>query len=584
MTSGMIPQYFIDDLLQRIDLSQVIGSRVQLKKAGTNYKGCCPFHEEKTPSFHVTPSKGFYHCFGCGVHGDAISFLREMDGLSFSDAIEELAKIAGLTVPRDEQQQRKFQKQQTQLSALEDACAFYQEQLRSHSDKERVLTYLKSRGLNKEVIEHFRLGFAPEPAELVRSLSQETVHLLVESKNINAGDRGLYEIFHNRLMFPIRNIRGKTVGFGGRTLNNHPAKYLNSPESEIFHKKNEIYGLYEALKANRSLVRLLIVEGYMDVVALAQFGITYAVATMGTATNSENISAMLSRCSNITFCFDGDRAGQEAANKALKNCLPILQDGMEISFLFLPEGEDPDTLIRKESRELFEERINKAMPLSEYFFDFHSQGLTNLDSPEAKGKLRERAKSDIDAIKAPAIKKALADMLYKKTMWVDYGNHPRQKKGFTRKGKQQPPFETNEQPVRVINRIESTICLAMYLTPEKAYEWHPILSTNQEIQISSGLKTGTAQRFCELIINNNLKTCNELQFLLATDSDSRNYFYNLFNTEVLSSAEMIAEEAKDAIGNIQNRLRKAELVRQSTQGVLSPKERDELLVRSQPLI
>jgi DNA primase len=579
----MIPQYFIDDLLQRIDLSQVIGSRVQLKRAGTNYKGCCPFHEEKTPSFHVTPSKGFYHCFGCGVHGDAISFIREMDGLSFSDAIEELAKMAGLTVPRDEQQQRKFQKQQTQLSALEDACAFYQEQLNSHPDKERVQAYLQSRGLNKEVIAHFRLGFAPEPAELVRSLPKETINLLVESRNINAGEKGLYEIFHNRLMFPIRNVRGKTVAFGGRTLSNHPAKYLNSPESDIFHKKNEIYGLYEALKANRSLDKLLVVEGYMDVVALAQFGITYAVAAMGTATNSDNISALLNRCSNIIFCFDGDRAGQEAANKALKNCLPILQDGMEIGFLFLPEGEDPDTLIRKESREQFEERIHQAMPLSDYFFAYHSQGLPNPDSPEAKGKLRERAKPDIDTIKAPAIKKALENMLYKKTMWIDYNNHRGQKKGSTVKGKPPRRPETDEPPVRVINRIESTICLAMYLMPEKAYEWHDVLSTNQALQSASGLNTGTAHRFCELIVKNNLKTCEELQFLLATDSESRNYFYNLFNTEVLSTADMVAEEAKDAIVNIQNRLRKAELVRQSTQGVLTPKERDELLERSQPL-
>ncbi|MCK5887245.1 MAG: DNA primase, partial [Alcanivorax sp.] len=289
MQNGMIPQYFIDDLLQRVDLSQIIGSRITLKRAGTSYKACCPFHQEKSPSFHVTPSKGFYHCFGCGAHGDAISFVRELDGLSFTEAIEELAKIAGISVPRDEKQQQAYSYQQTQLSALDAACEFYQKQLETHPERERVQSYLSKRGLSQEIIKLFRLGFAPERSqELSRAFPEKTVQLLISTGNISNGDKGLYEIFHNRLMFPIRNVRGKTIAFGGRTLSNHPAKYLNSPESDIFHKKNEIYGLYEAIKANRTIEQLLVVEGYMDVVALAQFGISYAVATMGTATNEEN--------------------------------------------------------------------------------------------------------------------------------------------------------------------------------------------------------------------------------------------------------------------------------------------------------
>ena len=339
--SGSIPQYFIDELLARADIVDIVGSRVQLKKAGKEYKACCPFHDEKSPSFTVSPSKQFYHCFGCGENGTALGFLMAYDHLGFVDAIEELANRLGLQVPRDERMSR----QQTQLKPLhetmESIARFYQEQLKKD---EVAKNYLKGRGLSGKIAADFRVGWVANAWDSVLGRfgkSEDDKKRLMTLGMLSENDSGkIYDRFRGRIMFPIRDSRGRIVGFGGRVIDpdDKGAKYLNSPETPLFHKSKELYGLYEAKQSNRHLERLVVVEGYMDVIALAQNEVTYAVATLGTATTTEHIQILFRTCDKVTFCFDGDRAGRKAAWKALENALPIMREGRSLTFLFLPDG------------------------------------------------------------------------------------------------------------------------------------------------------------------------------------------------------------------------------------------------------
>lgn len=362
-----IPQHFIDELLARTDIVELIDARVPLKKKGREYGACCPFHTEKTPSFYVSPAKQFYHCFGCGAHGTAISFLMEFERLEFPDAVRQLAEHAGLEVPV-EAGGKNERSNSTLYEVLAEAAAFYQRQLR---DTPAAIDYLKGRGLSGDIAATFGIGYAPAGWEtLAQALRHhDAQNLLATGLVIRRDNGGQYDRFRERIMFPIRDARGRVIAFGGRVLGKDEPKYLNSPETSLFHKGRELYGLYEARQAARDIPRLLVVEGYMDVVALAQHGIPYAVATLGTATTPEHLNRLFRVSEEVVFCFDGDRAGRQAAWRALENALPAVHDGRQIRFLFLPEGEDPDSLVRREGQAAFEARLPAAQPLSAFLFD-----------------------------------------------------------------------------------------------------------------------------------------------------------------------------------------------------------------------
>ncbi|HBX56980.1 DNA primase [Pseudomonas sp. UBA2684] len=375
--AGLIPQSFIDDLLNRTDIVDVVAARIQLKKAGKNYTACCPFHKEKTPSFSVSPDKQFYYCFGCGAGGNALGFVMDHDQLDFPQAVEDLAKRAGMDIPREEGGRSNKPRQPTDsplYPLLTAAAEFYRQALKGHPQRRAAVDYLKGRGLSGEIARDFGLGFAPPGWDnLLKHLASDSLQqkamidagLLVE--NADSGKR--YDRFRDRVIFPIRDSRGRVIAFGGRVLGDDKPKYLNSPETPVFHKGQELYGLFEARKSNRDLDEIMVVEGYMDVIALAQQGLRNAVATLGTATSEEHLKRLFRLVPSVLFCFDGDQAGRNAAWRALEATLPSLQDGRRARFLFLPDGEDPDTLVRSEGTDAFRARINQqAQPLADYFF------------------------------------------------------------------------------------------------------------------------------------------------------------------------------------------------------------------------
>ena len=370
--AGRIPQHFIDELIARADIVELIGSRVPLKKAGREYKACCPFHDEKTPSFWVSPDKQFYHCFGCGAHGTALGFLMNHDQLPFPEAVEELASRLGLEVPHEGGGAAAPRAQEELSELLGRVAGYYQECLQGN---ERAQDYLRGRGLEAGIADRFRIGYAPDAwNEVLRRFgaTDEARHallatgLIIERETPRPGSEPWYDRFRDRIMFPIRDPRGRVLGFGGRVLAGGEPKYLNSPETALFHKGQELYGLHEIRLARTNLRRLLVVEGYMDVVRLHQAGIAYAVATLGTATTPEHLKRAFRLVSVVVFAFDGDRAGRAAAWRALQNALPEVREGRELRFLFLPDGEDPDSLVGRDGGEAFENRLAGAVPLSEY--------------------------------------------------------------------------------------------------------------------------------------------------------------------------------------------------------------------------
>jgi DNA primase len=388
--SGRIPQSFIDELIARADIVEIVGSRLTLKKAGREYKACCPFHDEKTPSFWVSPDKQFYHCFGCGAHGTALGFLMQYDQLPFPEAVEDLAGRLGLPVPREggHSNNATTDDMAPLYAMLERVAEFYASNLRHNAHAQ---AYCESRGLVPASIERFQIGYASDTwdevlkrfggnAEQRRALA--ATGLIVERER---GADGHYDRFRDRLMFPIRDTRGRVIAFGGRVLDRSEPKYLNSPETELFHKGKELYGLYESRLARQSLKRLLVVEGYMDTVRLHQASLTYAVATLGTATTSDHLRRAFRLVSELVFCFDGDRAGRAAAWRALLNALPEARAGRELRFLFLPDAEDPDSLVGREGGPAFEARIATALPLSEYLV---AQLSSEADISHADGKAR----------------------------------------------------------------------------------------------------------------------------------------------------------------------------------------------------
>lgn len=375
--TGSIPRSFIESLLARADVVQVINQRVPLKKAGNNYKACCPFHDEKTPSFNVSQTKQFYHCFGCGASGDAIKFLMDYDGLSFVEAVEALAAQYGMQVPREKlspakqkQQQERQQKQRDLYDVMHLVAKFYRHQLRDHPASEQAKAYLRDRGLSPQIAKEFVIGYAPDGWDtLIKGLHADTSlqKQLVEVGMLVEKDGGkIYDRFRQRIMFPIRDGRGRVIAFGGRILGDGQPKYLNSPETPIFHKSNTLYGLYEMRQSREKFSNILVVEGYMDVVALAQFGIRNAVATLGTATTVEHLELLFRQVQEVVFCFDGDAAGMKAAWKALELALPMMEKERSVKFLFLAEGEDPDSTVRKEGEAGFKQRVDNALSLSDF--------------------------------------------------------------------------------------------------------------------------------------------------------------------------------------------------------------------------
>ncbi len=407
---GLIPQHFIDDLITRADIVEVLGRRIQLKKAGREFKACCPFHDEKTPSFTVSPAKGFYHCFGCGAHGTALGFLMDYDHLEFVEAVESLAGMMGIDVPREESQQpaRRYDEL---FELLQKVAKHYQGELPNHPP---AVDYLKARGIDGATAKRFGIGYAPagwsHVLDKFGQSKEATDRLLAVGLIIRKDNGNHYDRFRERIMFPIRDSRGRCIGFGGRVMGKDEPKYLNSPETVLFHKGRELYGLYEARQAIRNIERLVVVEGYMDVVGLARHGIDFAAATMGTATTDEHLNRLFRICDEIHFCFDGDRAGRAAAWRALETVLPQIREGRQVRFVFLPDGQDPDSFVQQDGAEGFEKALSGALALSEFLVTELARQV-DMESVDGRARLAELARPLIGRIPAGVYKELLIERL-----------------------------------------------------------------------------------------------------------------------------------------------------------------------------
>ncbi|KII78571.1 DNA primase [Vibrio renipiscarius] len=483
--AGHIPRSFIDDLLARLDIVDIIDARVKLKKKGKNYGACCPFHNEKTPSFSVSQEKQFYHCFGCGAHGNAIDFMMEYERLEFVESIEELASFVGLDVPREQRQGGGSRHDQPQASSdqkrslydlLGGIGQFYRDQLKQPSSK-IAIDYLKDRGLSGEIVQKFGIGYIADEWDLVRKnfgQQKNTQDMLVSGGMLIENDKGnRYDRFRGRVMFPIRDRRGRVIGFGGRVIGEGTPKYLNSPETPVFHKGKELYGLYEVLQAYREPPRILVVEGYMDVVALAQYGVDYSVASLGTSTTGDHIQMLFRQTNTVVCCYDGDRAGKEAAWRALENALQYLKTGNTLKFLFLPDGEDPDSYVRKFGKTAFEQQIEQATPLSNYLFDnlieLHQ---INLGNNEGKSALRAYASALIEKIPDPYFQELLEKMLDERTGFDNRLRQPRRKSN-----------EARPQPHKEIKRTPMREVIALLIQNPSYAEMVPDLSSVKDLQV-----------------------------------------------------------------------------------------------------
>ncbi|MEO7207124.1 MAG: DNA primase [Steroidobacteraceae bacterium] len=448
--TGRIPDSFLDELVSRSDIVEIISARVPLKKAGREYKACCPFHSEKSPSFSVSAEKQFYHCFGCGAHGTVIGFLMQYEKMEFLDAVADLAQRAGLELPREAQKE-----QEPGSADLHDlmlrTARFFEQNL---SDNARAQAYVQRRGIDAQTCAKFSLGYAPDAWEALLKrfgTSEDERRRLLQVGLIleRSGEKtsGFYDRFRDRLMFPIRDSRGRMIGFGGRVIDQGEPKYMNSPETPLFHKGRELYGLHEARQARADFNRLLIVEGYMDVVRLHQAGITYAVATLGTATTQEHLNKIFRQTHEVVFCFDGDRAGLKAAWRALENALPMAQDGRELKFMFLPEGHDPDTLVAAEGAQAFETRMKEALPLSEYLVQQLIADV-DLDHVDGRAKLKALAGPLFARMPEGIYREMLADRLAARV-----GMPARKLKEFFVTGANKPGSHSSELRVRPRGRM-----------------------------------------------------------------------------------------------------------------------------------
>ncbi|MCP4128417.1 MAG: DNA primase [Gammaproteobacteria bacterium] len=547
--AGKIPAQFIDDLIDRVDIVDLINGRVQLKKTGRDYQACCPFHDEKTPSFTVSREKQFYHCFGCGAHGTAVGFLMEYDNMGFVDAIEELAQQQGLEVPR-EGGHSSGPDLRPLYETLEHTTSFYGQQLRKHPQAQQAVAYLKERGLSGEIAAEFGVGYAPPGWDnLINQLGsdKEGLERLRVTGMISEPDGKCYDRFRNRIMFPIRDRRGRVIAFGGRVLGDDKPKYLNSPETPIFHKGRELYGLYEAHQALRKIQQLLVVEGYMDVVALAQFGIRYAVATLGTATTNEHMEQLFRVTHKVIFCYDGDRAGREAGWKALKTTLPLMRDGREARFLFLPDGEDPDTLIRKEGTEAFTQRIDNATPLSQFMFDRLSEEV-DTSEPGGRARLAELAKPLISTLPKGVFRDILQQQL-NAIVGLDT-SHIMGTTEQTQTRKRQINPHSSHKPMPLVRRAITILLQHPQLAllqglPEK---WRELDSTG----------TNLLGKLLELVQNHpNLKSAQLIERWRGTDEYP--HLNKLSATDLLLPEQGIEGEFRDTLIAIEQQIRTDEL-------------------------
>ena len=416
-----LPQAFLDDLLDRLDIVEVIDRRVKLKKAGKNYMACCPFHDERTPSFSVNPERQFYYCFGCGAGGNALGFVMEYERLDFREAVEGLAQSVGLEIPQDDPRSANEptrDQNKPLYNALERASKFYEHALRQHAERHKVVSYLKGRGLTGEIARDFRIGFAPAGWDNLMQASgtdEPAQDVLMRSGMLVTNDKGrTYDRFRERVMFPIQDQRGRVIAFGGRVLGDDKPKYLNSPETPVFQKSRELYGLWQARKHPRRLERIVVVEGYMDVIALAQHGIHYAVATLGTSTSETHLERLFRLVPEVVFCFDGDDAGRKAAFRGLEATLPAMQDGRQAKFLFLPEGEDPDTLVRAKGKAYLENLFDHADPLETFLFKHLAEGL-DLESMDGRARFSKLAAPHLHRLPEGVFKTLMYQALAEKT-------------------------------------------------------------------------------------------------------------------------------------------------------------------------
>ena len=476
----MIPESFIQELLNRVDVVEVVDRKVQLKKAGANFVACCPFHKEKTPSFSVSPSKQFYHCFGCGAHGSAISFLIEYDGMTFVEAVNELANTAGLKVPNEQNVGTKEVKNNQKLEqVMQSTNIFFQKQLRQSN---KAIAYLKERGLTGQIAKEFAIGYAPEGwSNLEKNLTNYNTEDLIKAGLIQKNEQGkFYDRFRDRIMFPIINEKGAVIGFGGRVINPEDTpKYYNSPETPLFQKSFELYGLINARKAIRTENYVLVVEGYMDVAALAQHDIRNVVATLGTATTQFHIKKLMRYTQEIVFCFDGDQAGKEAAWRALNNALEALNDNLNLKFLFLPDNHDPDSYVREYSKEAFTKMVDAALPFSEYLIKYLTEK-NNLASQEKKVKFLNEVEPILKKINASKLKllirKKIAALLDLDTADMNqiFG-HERASKGNVQKNN----FLLNRSQKR-------KFCLLMLLEPNAIKQDDAVLFVSDELDDQLG--------------------------------------------------------------------------------------------------
>ncbi len=472
--AGRIPEQFIDDLIARVDIVDLIESYLPLRKAGKDFQALCPFHDEKTPSFTISREKQFYHCFGCEAHGTAIGFLMNYRNLEFVDAVEELAALTGVEVPREAGQARSAPARDL-YEPLEQARSFYETQLRSHSECVRAVDYLKGRDITGQVAKTYRLGFAPSGwrnlFDFLNTKGLSEAQMERSGLAIQREGGGYYDRFRDRIMFPIHDRRGRVIGFGGRVIDAGEPKYLNSPETDVFHKGRELYGLFEALASARTLTELIVVEGYMDAIALHQFGLTNVVATLGTAVTSDHLEQLFRHAPEIVFCFDGDDAGRRAAWKALESTLPLMEGNRAVRFAFLPEGHDPDTAIRKHGVDgLF--TASKNFTLSEYLID-NLKGEVDLSSGDGRARLVARAEPFLSKIPGDGHRGAGIRLLHQLTGIDERIIREDLRKGMRRRDGNRPHgglvrFTSRTLEDRALAMLIQCPALARHLRPESA--------------------------------------------------------------------------------------------------------------------
>jgi len=549
--AGRIPQYFIDDLLARTDIVDVIDSLVPLKKKGANYSACCPFHDEKTPSFTVSQDKQFYHCFGCGVSGSAIGFLMDYSHYSFVEAIEELASRAGVEVVHE--QGFEPDKPKRDLTPLRQMNAkvgdFYQQQLRQHRLADVAKNYLKNRGLTGEVAKVFQLGFAPAGWDnLLSALGQDekSLHELRELGLITSNENNkTYDRFRERIIFPIRNKRGQTIGFGGRVLDNGEPKYLNSPETPLYHKGREVYGLYEALKSSSKIQRIIVVEGYLDVISLYQQGVMNVVAALGTAVTREHVDLLFRSVSELVICMDGDSAGQKAAWRAVTNALPALRKGRQIKVLSLNAGEDPDSLIREKGSAHFEQLVEEAEPLSSYFFDYLSKQhpLTTL---EGRASFLEEAKPLLDTLPAGTFSELMKKQLARATNTQN--DAARASVSKPRFGSRQTGRKTGAAPLSAMRHLIKLILhepsLALQLDPDEAWLQFKVPGMNVLNEIIEAVNS--QQDMSPAILLERFRGGPSEKIINALFAEERLIVGELAKQEFLGAIERLKEQAKSA--------------------------------------